>query len=206
MLRRGVLLASPLLLAFGRRRDAAAAESDAAAVAVVERFYADLLGVMKEAKRLAFEARYTRLLPSVTRSFDLPLMTRLAIGPGWTQIAPEQQRRLVDVFSRYTVSVYAGRFDDFNGERFEVSPKPAPGPNGVTVSSRLVKSNGEAVELNYLMRQDPSGAWKIIDVYLSGSISELATRRSEFTAVLRRDGVDGLVRMLEQRTAALRTG
>ena len=116
------------------------------------------------------------------------------------------QQRLTDVFSRYTISVYANRFDDFGGERFEVDAKPTASPNGVIVGSRIIKTNGEPVALNYLMRQDGSGAWKVIDVYLSGTISELATRRSEFVAVLQRGGADGLVRMIEQRTAALRMG
>jgi phospholipid transport system substrate-binding protein len=74
------------------------------------------------------------------------------------------------------------------------------------VTSRLVKSNGEAISLNYLMRQDAVRAWKVIDVYLSGTVSELAARRSEFVAVLQRKGAEGLVELIEQRTAALRTG
>ena len=174
--------------------------------ALIERFYADLLAIMKEAKRLSFVARYDRLAPTVSRTFDLALMTRIAIGPGWAQIPADQQQRLTDVFSRYTISVYANRFDDFGGERFEVDAKPTTGPNGMIIGSRIIKANGEAVPLNYLMRQDGSGAWKVIDVYLSGTISELATRRSEFVAVLQRGGADGLVRMIEQRTAALRMG
>ena len=169
---------------------------------LIERFYANLLAVMQEAKRLSFAARYDRLAPSISRTFDLALMIRIAIGPGWAQIAADQQQRLTDVFSRYTISVYANRFDDYGGERFEVDAKPTASPNGVIVGSRIIKTNGEPVALNYLMRQDGSGAWKVIDVYLSGTISELATRRSEFVAVLQR----GLVRMIEQRTAALRTG
>jgi phospholipid transport system substrate-binding protein len=173
---------------------------------LIERFYADLLAIMKEAKRLSFAARYDRLAPSVGRTFDLALMTRISIGPGWAQIPADQQQRLTDVFSRYTISVYANRFDDFGGERFEVDAKPTAGPNGMILGSRIIKANGEAVPLNYLMRQDASGTWKVIDVYLSGTISELATRRSEFVAVLQRGGADGLVRMIEQRTAALRTG
>jgi len=173
---------------------------------LIERFYANLLAVMQEAKRLSFAARYDRLAPSISRTFDLALMIRIAIGPGWAQIAADQQQRLTDVFSRYTISVYANRFDDYGGERFEVDAKPTASPNGVIVGSRIIKTNGEPVALNYLLRQDGSGAWKVIDVYLSGTISELATRRSEFVAVLQRGGAAGLVRMIEQRTAALRTG
>ncbi len=74
------------------------------------------------------------------------------------------------------------------------------------VKSWLVKSDGKKVVLDYLVHQDTAGSWKVIDVYLSGTISELAARRSEFSGVLQRDGAEGLVRMIEQRTAALRTG
>jgi phospholipid transport system substrate-binding protein len=203
--RRGLVFALALSPLAGRR-PAFAAEPGSAPVALVQRFYADLLAVMKEAKRLSFDQRYERLAPAIARTFDLPLMTRIAIGPGWLQIPPEQQQRLTAAFSRYTISVYANRFDDYGGERFEVAPRTAANANGVVVESGLIKSNGEKVALNYLLHQDASGAWKIIDVYLSGTISELATRRSEFLSVLQQSGADGLVRMIEQRTAALRTG
>ena len=73
------------------------------------------------------------------------------------------------------------------------------------VQTQLIKTNGEKISLNYLMRQ-AGEAWKVIDVFLSGTVSELAARRSEFTAVLAQGGADALVQMLDQRTAALRTG
>lgn len=199
---RRLLLGLPVALLAGPRSARAA---DPAA-AHIERFYAALLAVMKDAKRLSFDERYNRLAPTIAQTFDLGLMTRLAVGPAWTQLGAEQQQRLAAAFSRYTISMYANRFDDYGGERFTVSPAATPNPNGVIVDSRLVKSNGESVILNYLLRQDGAGSWKVIDVYLSGTISELATRRSEFAAVLQRSGADGLVQMIEQRTAALRTG
>jgi phospholipid transport system substrate-binding protein len=198
---RRLLLGLPLGMLIGRR---AAMAADPAA-SHIERFYDALLAVMKEAKRLSFDERYKRLAPAITQTFDLGLMTRLSIGPAWTQLGPDQQQRLTAAFSRYTISVYANRFDDYGGERFTVSPAATPNPNGVIVNSQLVKTNGESVSLNYLMRQE-AGGWKVIDVYLSGTVSELATRRSEFVAVLQRSGADGLVEMIEQRSAALRAG
>jgi phospholipid transport system substrate-binding protein len=203
---RRLLLLSLALSRLAWSRMAAGADPAAGVTALVQRFYDDLLGVMKEAKRLSFDARYNRLAPAIERTFDLPLMTRIAIGPSWVQIAAEPQQRLTVAFSRYTISVYANRFDDYGGERFEVDPQTTANPNGAVVKSRLVKANGERVVLNYLVHQDAAGGWKIIDVYLSGTISELATRRSEFASVLQRAGAEGLVREIEQRTAALRTG
>lgn len=202
---RRLLLSLPLSI-MTLRRTAFAADPGAAPAALIERFYAVLLAVMKDAKHLSFDERYNRLAPAIGQTFDLGLMTRVAVGPGWPQIAVEQQQRLTSAFSRYTISVYANRFDDYGGERFEVSPNAAPNPNGVVVDSRLVKTTGEKVSLNYLVKQDGAGVWKVIDIYLSGTISELATRRSEFVGVLQKSGAEGLAQLLEQRTATLRAG
>ena len=104
---------------------------------------------------------------------------------------------------RHILATYANRFDDYSGEKFEVLPEATPASGGVIVQTRLVKGNGEPVTLNYLMRQS-GDKWQIIDVFLSGTISELATRRSEFTSILRRDGPDGLLQVLDKRVADLK--
>jgi len=178
---------------------------DSPATATIERFYDGLLGVMRAGRQLSFDQRYDRLRPIILGAFDLAQMTRLAIGPLWPQLPPALQQQLSDAFTHYTVSVYTNRFDGYSGERFEVDPHSVPNANGVVVQSRLIQASGEKVMLNYLMREGAAG-WQVIDVYLSGTVSELATRRSEFATVLRRDGPEGLVRNLDQRAAALRTG
>ena len=189
-----------------RATAAAPAAPGAGPVPTIEAFYASLLAEMKAAKQMSFDQRYRLLQPAIERAFDLGLMTRIAIGPEWAELPAAQQQDLAAAFARYTIATYASRFDGFSGERFVVEPKTVANPNGLIVESRLIQSDGEAVALNYLMRRGAGGMWQIIDVYLSGTISELATRRSEFVAVLQRDGAKGLVRLLERRTAALRTG
>jgi phospholipid transport system substrate-binding protein len=201
----GLPLAVPLAV-LGGPCVALAAEPGSAPPALIQGLYAELLAVMKEGKRQSFDQRYNRLAPTITRVFDLPLMSRIAVGPGWTQLSADQQQRVTAAFSRYTISNYASRFDDYSGERFDVTPAATTNPNGIIVSSRLVQSNGEPTALNYLLHQDAGGGWKVIDVYLSGTVSELATRRAEFAAVLQRSGAEGLVRMIDERSAALRAG
>lgn len=200
--RRSLLAVPPLLFA-----DLHQAVADpAAAPIVIQRFYGALLAVMKQAKQLTFDQRYQRLASAVAETFDLPLMTRIAVGPDWAQLATGQQQKLEGAFARYTISEYASRFDGYDGERFEVTPTASSNRSGVIVASHIVKSNGAPVALDYLMREEGDGSWKVIDVYLDGTISQLAARRSEFIAVLQRSGADGLVRMIEQRTARLRAG
>jgi hypothetical protein len=123
---RRFLLLSPLMPAMATLHPAFAAAAENTPDRTIERLYDELLALMKDAKRLSFEARYNRLAATIARSFDLPLMTRIAIGPGWSQIATDQQKRITDAFSRYTISVYVNRFDDYGGERFEVDGKRCP--------------------------------------------------------------------------------
>ncbi|MGA7263875.1 MAG: ABC transporter substrate-binding protein, partial [Stellaceae bacterium] len=77
-----------------------------------------------------------------------------------------------------------------------------PNPAGVIVKSQIVKANGEPVKVDYLMRRDGEG-WLISDIYLDGAISEVATRRSEFAAILKNDGIDGLIAALNRKADML---
>jgi phospholipid transport system substrate-binding protein len=170
--------------------------------AVVEGFYRVLLDVMKQATGLGFEGRYRRLQPAIEEAYDLPLMIRLAVGPQWNSLSAAQQARLLDAFKRFTISTYANRFDGYESEYFEVRGEKSGVAGGATLVETRLVSPKETVELNYLMRPD-GGKWQIIDVFLSGTISELATRRAEYTSVLRRDGPEGLVGLLERKVGEL---
>jgi phospholipid transport system substrate-binding protein len=71
------------------------------------------------------------------------------------------------------------------------------------VLSRIVKASGEPVPLDYVFTETSSG-WRAVDIYLQGTISELAIYRSEFASVLNREGYDGLIRRIEEKIARLR--
>jgi phospholipid transport system substrate-binding protein len=162
-----------------------------------------LLQAMKRGPALDFAARVKALEPEVSRDYDMPLMTRLVVGPPWRSMSPDEQQALVAAFSEYSIAVYANRFKNFSGERFVVDPATAKLPSGdVIVHTRLLPHDGDPVELDYLMRSEPDG-WRIIDVLLSGTISQMAERRSEYSSALRDGGAAALIRLLKQKTAQL---
>lgn len=188
---RRTLLATALLLPVTARAQAAA----------VERFHAALLDVMRNAQALGIGGRERRLRPVMEASFNLPAMARIAVGPPWTGFAPAQQQALVDAFADWSIATYANRFDGYGGEGFETLDTTTR-PNGdQLVRTRLNRPNDAPVLLNYLLREG-----RIVDIYLTGTISELASRRAEFSAILRDGGPDRLVAELRQRTAALLRG
>jgi phospholipid transport system substrate-binding protein len=171
----------------------------------INAFYTALLDTMKQAKALGPRGRYEKLLPVVVKTFDVPGMTRTASGPGWQAASVAQQTALVEAFSHMMTATYAARFDDFTGETFEVAPAVDQPPGSKLVRTRLVQSNGKPVTLNYLMHGGVEG-WKIADVYLDGTISELAARRAEFASVMKSGGPDALAALLRQRADKLLGG
>ena len=167
----------------------------------VRSLYDALLANMRSGAALGALGRYTRIEPVVRRSFDMPLMTRLAVGPEWERLNDAQRQQISQAFERYISAVYAERFDTYSGEKLQVTGEQAS-PGGTIITTEIIKSSGEPVRLNYLLREN-GGAWRIADVYLNGTISELATRRSEFGSILRTQGIDGLIAMLNTKADRL---
>ncbi len=173
-----------------------AAASDPAA-AQIETLDGALLDVMKNAHSLGFQGRYRQLTPVVERTFDIPTMIRFAVGPSWASMTPAQQSALTDAFRRLTVASYAHNFDGYSGEQFALDPKVVTrGPDKV-VTTRLTTPGEAPNTIAYRMRQS-AGAWKVIDVFYNGSISQLTTRRSDFSASLQQGGAPALISHLNQ--------
>jgi phospholipid transport system substrate-binding protein len=189
-----------LILAGGIVANQAAAASPDPQTSV-RSFYDALLRTMKNGHALGQSGRYAALAPIVHVVFDVPLMTRLAVGPSWETLTPTQQRQLIDAFGRYVSATYAYRFDDYSGQQLEVTGDQ-PFGGEVIVNTRIVESGNDPVTINYLMRQH-GDSWQISDVYLDGTISQLATQRSEFQSILQRQGVDGLIAALYRKVDLL---
>ena len=202
--RRALLAALSLpTLSLARRARAQAGGSPAAAV---ERFHAALLDVMQNAQRLGPRGREARLRPVMEAVFNLPAMARIAVGPAWTQMSPAEQQALVVAFSDWAIANYAARFDDYGGQSFQINGESTL-PNGDRlVRTQINRVRQEPVQVNYLLRDSGGGNWRVVDLYLAATISELASRRSEFTAILREGGPARLIAELRSRTARLLQG
>ena len=167
----------------------------------VQGLYDALLTTMKNGRTLGQSGRFTQLEPVIRRSFDIASMTRLAIGPSWASLTEVQRRQVTESFGRYISAIYADRFDSYVGQKLEVTGEQSA-PSGVMVRSQIVKANGEPVNIDYMMRRD-GDSWLISDIYLDGAISEVATRRAEFAAALKKEGIDGLIGALNRKADIL---
>jgi phospholipid transport system substrate-binding protein len=169
--------------------------ADDPAIATVQGFYDSLLDAMKNGKALGTQGRYNKLKPAVEQAFDTGTMIKFAVGPAWDTMSATDQKSLSDSFERMTAAQYAGNFSSFNGEKFVVDPKVEVRGTDHYVSSKLVTSD-QTVTFIYRLRQFGSN-WKIIDVLLEGSISQLNVYRSDFAATVKAGGAEALVRKID---------
>jgi phospholipid transport system substrate-binding protein len=167
----------------------------------VQGLYDVLLSTMKNGRTLGQSGRFTQLEPVIRRTFDIPAMARLSVGTSWVSLSEAQRQQVNESFGRYISAIYADRFDSYAGQKLQVTGEQ-PNAGGVMVRSQITKANGEPVNVDYMMRRN-GDVWLISDIYLDGAISELATRRSEFAAILKNDGVDGLIAALNRKADIL---
>lgn len=173
----------------------------------IETLHSALLGAMKMDAKAGIEARYTALKPKLDSIYDFRRMIEVASGSYWAGADAQTQAELAAAFARMSVMTYADRFNGYNGEQFRVLGERAGPRDTVLVDTeidrgpeaRLAPGEERTVPITYVMAQS-EGAWRIIDVLLEQSISELALRRSEYSKILREGGPAQLIAVLNQKS------
>jgi phospholipid transport system substrate-binding protein len=200
------LAVAALAVAAPRYPASARTTDDASAIAPVQQLDDALLAAMKAGDHTPFAERYHALAPAIEQVFNLEAVLAASIGMSWATLTAAQQAVLVTAFRRYTVSSYVANFNSFNGQSFQVLPATRAVGNGeLVVQSRLLRTDGSPIALDYVMRQFPAG-WQVVDVLTDGSISRVAVQRSDFRGLLVGGGVPALAAGLEHKVASLSGG
>ena len=170
----------------------------------IETFHAGLIDIMKHAKELGIQGRIDKLTPLMKETFDLDFMASKAVGRHWRKLSDEDKKRWIETFTRFTTANYAGRFTGYTGEKFVTKSIEDAPRNTRMVLTEIIVPNDDDVQLNYrVIERD--GKWKVIDVFLDGTVSELALRRSEYSSALKRDGFEQLLASVETKIKDLKS-
>lgn len=199
------VLASLLLVFTFFAGAAAKADDGHAARGVVERLQTDVIGVLKQAKKLGVDGRYRQLLPVLTRDVHMTLMTATASGKFWRKGTKVQRDRAVKAFGEMHTALLAGLFDTYNGENFRTIRARPTGGKVVLVDSEIFDGEGDPTLVTFVAA-NVRGRWWVIDVIIANGISEVKVKRDEFHRLLVDGGLDNLSVALEQKKRRLLTG
>jgi phospholipid transport system substrate-binding protein len=152
-------------------------------------------------KQKALKLAEEKILPHV----DFEEATRLAVGRAWRTASPQQKKQLVDAFRSMLVRTYSNAITAYQGQTMKVMPlHMKAGETDVTVRNQFLKPGGQPVQLDYQMHKT-DGGWKIYDIVVEG-VSLVLTYRSEFSAVVKQQGIDGLIRRMAEKSAPAKIG
>jgi phospholipid transport system substrate-binding protein len=175
---------------------------------LVKKVTDDVLAAVKSDKQLAAGDKQKALKlaeEKVLPHIDFQEATRLAVGRSWREASPEQQKKLTDEFRRMLVRTYSSAISAYEGQTMKVQPvHMKAGETDVTVHNQYIRPGGNPVALDYQMHKTPEG-WKIYDIIVEG-VSLVLTYRSEFDAVVKQQGVDGLIKRLAEKNTPPKVG
>ena len=169
----------------------------------INTFHADLLTTMQNAKAWGFEVRRDYLAGPVRVTFNSEIMVRLASSSYWKTFSEQQQAELAEAFYQFTLATYASRFKGYSGQEFVTTGETPMKKGRILVSTNLIKSAGDSIQIAYVMYPNADENYQVIDIYLDGKFSELSQRRSEFGPILRDQGFTGLLSLLKEKVIAL---
>jgi len=139
-----------------------------------------------------------KILPHV----NFQRTTALAVGRGWRQATPEQQKILTEEFRKLLVFTYAGALQQVKDQKIQLKPFRAdPADTDVIVRTLIVGGRGEPIQLDYRVEKTDAG-WKIYDINVLGAWL-VENYKTQFASEISQNGVDGLIKKLSDMNHAL---
>lgn len=199
------LRASALMLAAGLFLAPMAYAAASTPGAPIETLDNALISLMKSASaKEGFQARYQQLAPVIEQSYNLPLVTQNSVGFLWSTLPVDQQKELIDLFTRFTISSYVSQFDGFGGQKLSVLPNEKALGEKKIVLTQLTSPDGSSVQIDYVMGKDGDD-WKINDVLLNGTISQVAVHASDFASLVKSGDASKLILALQAKIKTLQS-
>jgi len=161
-----------------------------------------LIQAMQQGQEIGFSGRLELLTPVINQSHDMGTIIRTVLGTHWNNLDPERQRAITKTFQEHSIATYADRFDQYDGERFEILEHRQLPRERILVRSQLIQADANRINFDYVLHQVDS-SWRIINIVVDG-VSDLALKRAEYNAILQKDDITALIDILEQKTAKIR--
>ena len=145
---------------------------------------------------------YNLIKNLVAQTYNVEKMISIIIGKKWNQIKVVKQKEIISVFNEYVIKNYIKRFKKIKQIDFENLSSKEVRKNYFLVKTKLKILEEDDVKIDYLLIKN-NGEWKIFDVLLAGSVSEIATKKSEFNSFISNNNIEGLIQALKSKNSVL---
>jgi phospholipid transport system substrate-binding protein len=160
----------------------------------------EVLDILQD-EYLARDQKVDRLITLLEGPIDIDLVARLILGRHWRVASEEQRQEYLALFRAFALDSLASKLHVYQGQEFEVTGARVVSDQDAVVSTRILSSDRPPLDVDWRLRQVNGGNLVAIDVIVAG-VSLIVTQRTEFGAVVERQGVEGLLSELRQRVRA----
>ena len=132
---------------------------------------------------------------------DMRRTTQLAMGRNWSKATPEQQNQLIIEFKNLLIRTYSGALSQLRDQTVQYKPlRSSPSDTDVIVRT-VVIGKSDPILLDYRLEKTNEG-WRVYDVNIMGAWL-IEAYRNQFTNQINQNGIDGLIKFLQERNAML---
>lgn len=174
------------------------AEGSPAPVAVVEDTTSRVIAVLKQ-PTLPTEEKRRQVEQIVYQTVDFETLCRLVLARNWSRLSPEQQAEFTAEFKKHLSLTYARNVEGYKNEKVVIAGSREETRGDWTVRTRIVRENGEPIDVDYRLRER-DGSWRIIDVVIEG-VSLVSNFRSQFQGIVANEGPARLLDLLREKNA-----
>ena len=153
-----------------------------------------VIKVLKD-KSLDRETRWSKIGVVINDSFDFRSMSQSVLATNWKKATPEERQQFVVFFSQYLEDTYRTKIEAYTNQKVEFIGETIRGKKAV-VETVIITDNSE-IPINYKLKNN-DGIWYAYDVVIEG-ISLVSNYRSTFSAIVKNDGMDGLLNDIQSR-------
>jgi phospholipid transport system substrate-binding protein len=178
-------------------RSAQAAVSADAARQMIQHVGSEVLTILRD-PALDNQRKFQRLVALLDGPIDLQIIARLILGRHWRSASEAQQTEYLQLFRAFALDNLASRLHVYDGQDFEIVGAQAVNERDAVVSTRVTGGGRPPLKVDWRVREVDEGDLVAIDVIVEG-VSLIVTQRSEFSAVIERRGMEGLLAELRQR-------
>ena len=132
---------------------------------------------------------------------DMRRTTEMAMGPNWKKATPEQQAQLVSEFKSLLIRTYSGALSQLRDQTVQFKPLRAAPDDKEVVVKTVVIGRGDPVPLDYRLEKTANG-WRVYDMNIMG-VWLVEAYRNQFANQISQNGIDGLVKFLQERNKQL---
>lgn len=146
-------------------------------------------------KNLSREDRWQQISAVIKNGFDFRSMSQSVLATNWQKATPEEQQRFTEFFTQYIEETYRAKIEAYTDEKVLYKEETIKGDRAV-VDTMIVTGSTE-IPVSFKLKNN-GGEWYAYDVVIEG-ISLVSNYRSTFAAIVKNEGMDGLLSDIQKR-------